>query len=393
MKQIKLSDLSQDKRNANKGTTEGHAIIEKSLSKLGTGRSIVVDKNGVIIAGNKTAIAAQSAGIDDATLVESDGTKLIVVQRTDLDLQHDSKAKELAIADNRASELSLNWDEDILLELSEEISVCEWFSGSEIESWGPVQDKIEEDLDEIVANCKGEDLYVSIGDVWFLGDHVLICRDSSIDDYFLKNSYDVVVYDPPWDASFDKNQFYNRGSQVLAFCDGATLGQVISYDKTCHWLFVWDCVSSWYTPNRPLRRGKFCLWMSDSSNISYNPDGAFYGDPNDAKTVSNSRGTYDYVPDPRGKHLSDVFSSPITRLHSDGSHKHEKPLDWIRMLIGNCSGSGNIFDPFLGSGTSLIAAEQLGRVCHGYEIDPFNCQIIIERWQAITGIDAVKADG
>jgi hypothetical protein len=112
---MKISDLIADSHNANKGNKRGHKVVAHSLKEYGAGRSILVDKAGRVIAGNKTASEAAGAGIEDVIVVESDGTKLVVVQRTDLDL-NDPKARALAIADNRASELGLEWDVAMLKE-------------------------------------------------------------------------------------------------------------------------------------------------------------------------------------------------------------------------------------------------------------------------------------
>ena len=81
-------------------------IVEDSLRNYGAGRSILLDKHGNIIAGNKTAEGAARIGLDDVIVVKTDGTKLVAVQRTDLDLTTDKAAKELAIADNRAGQVS-----------------------------------------------------------------------------------------------------------------------------------------------------------------------------------------------------------------------------------------------------------------------------------------------
>jgi len=82
---MKLSELQPDPENANKGTFRGRCAVEKSLLDCGAGRSIVTDKNGVILAGNKTAAAAQAAGLnEEMILVETDGSQLVVVRRTDL---------------------------------------------------------------------------------------------------------------------------------------------------------------------------------------------------------------------------------------------------------------------------------------------------------------------
>lgn len=115
IKQAKLSDLQPDRRNANKGTERGLKALDHSLRQYGAGRSILVDKHGRIIAGNKTTERAADLGLEDVIIVPTDGTKLVAVQRTDLDLETDKAARELALADNRVSELDLAWDVDQLL--------------------------------------------------------------------------------------------------------------------------------------------------------------------------------------------------------------------------------------------------------------------------------------
>jgi hypothetical protein len=103
---MKASELKQDNRNANKGTKRGRKMVADSLKEYGAGRSVLVDKDDRIIAGNKTV---DSAGDMPLQIVETDGSTLVVVKRTDLSLD-DPKARELAIADNRSSEVGLDWD-------------------------------------------------------------------------------------------------------------------------------------------------------------------------------------------------------------------------------------------------------------------------------------------
>lgn len=112
--EINLKDLIQDARNFNQGTEEGRNTVKESLGKLGAARSIVIDKNDVIIAGNKTVDAALAIGLNNAIVVETQGDKLLVVKRIDLDMQKDDKARELAFADNRTSQLGLSWDTEEL---------------------------------------------------------------------------------------------------------------------------------------------------------------------------------------------------------------------------------------------------------------------------------------
>jgi len=116
-KSVPISELSQDPRNANKGTARGRAMLADSLAEYGAGRPPWVDRNGVIGGGNKTIEAAAALGHKRVRVVRTDGRTLVVVQRTDLDLEKDEKAMELAIADNRTGELGISWDPEILATL------------------------------------------------------------------------------------------------------------------------------------------------------------------------------------------------------------------------------------------------------------------------------------
>ncbi len=108
--------IKLDKKNANRGTERGRDLLEKSLADLGAGRSILLDKDGNVIAGNKTYEAAEKLGLP-VKVVETDGAELVAVKRTDLDLAEDAgKARQLAIMDNRAGELDLEWDHEKLIE-------------------------------------------------------------------------------------------------------------------------------------------------------------------------------------------------------------------------------------------------------------------------------------
>src|SRR4051794_12692569 len=109
----RVADLNTDPQNANLGTDRGRQAIARSLREHGAGRSVVTDRHGVIIAGNKTVEQAKLLQLA-VTVVKTDGTELIVVQREDLDLATDARARALAIADNRTGELDLAWDPEQL---------------------------------------------------------------------------------------------------------------------------------------------------------------------------------------------------------------------------------------------------------------------------------------
>jgi hypothetical protein len=118
---IPIGDLAPDDNNANRGTARGRKMLKGSLKKLGAGRSILVDKNFTTIAGNKTLDEAKKQGFKRVVVVDSAGDTLVAVRRTDLDVQ-DKKGQELAIADNRVSEVDLSWDTDVLKQTGAELT-------------------------------------------------------------------------------------------------------------------------------------------------------------------------------------------------------------------------------------------------------------------------------
>ena len=107
---IDIEELAQDQHNFNKGNDQGRALMERSLTELGAGRSILIDRNGNIIAGNKTQEAAIKAGIKKVRVIETTGDELVAVQRTDVDIDS-AKGRELAFVDNLATQVNLTWDE------------------------------------------------------------------------------------------------------------------------------------------------------------------------------------------------------------------------------------------------------------------------------------------
>lgn len=138
----KISDLIPDANNYNKGTEFGSGLIAKSIQKNGLGRSLLLDKNGKVIAGNKTLEGTVAAGFNDEDIivVKTDGTKLVVVQRTDLDLDT-RKGKEMALADNATAKSNLSWDYEML---------GADFQTDELQAWGVFADEVEvEENDEV----------------------------------------------------------------------------------------------------------------------------------------------------------------------------------------------------------------------------------------------------
>ena len=107
---IDIEQLAQDQHNFNKGTEQGQELMERSFKEMGAGRSILIDKNGNIIAGNKSQKAAIAAGIKKVRIIETTGDELVAVKRTDVDIDS-AEGRKLAYLDNLTTQVNLTWDE------------------------------------------------------------------------------------------------------------------------------------------------------------------------------------------------------------------------------------------------------------------------------------------
>lgn len=188
-KVINIEELVQDDHNFNKGTEAGAKLIEKSFADHGAGRSVLLDKDNRLIAGNKATKGAIASGIKKVRLIETTGDELIAVKRTDISL--DSKeGREMAMLDNLTTQVNMSWDK---VELETVAEQCQGFDvsqfGFDIDSLPSAQvsdgnsgnssrakkqakeDDFDDKKDQIHVLCKP-------GDVWQLGEHRLMCGDS-----------------------------------------------------------------------------------------------------------------------------------------------------------------------------------------------------------------------
>lgn len=115
---ISIDEALQDPKNANMGTERGREALPKSISAHGAGRSVLLDKNGKAIAGNKTLLAAKEAGVAEIVVVRSSGERIVAHLREDLDLEDpdDPSARLLAYADNQIGRVSLEFDALVIQE-------------------------------------------------------------------------------------------------------------------------------------------------------------------------------------------------------------------------------------------------------------------------------------
>ncbi len=143
-----ISSLQSDHKNARRRTDRSSTLIKESISRYGAARSIVIDEENRVLAGNGTIEGAKAAGIKNVRIIETDGDEIIAVKRTGLS---EEDKVGLALADNRTSDLS-EWDQEMLHQLSEEHDISNWFNESDLAELGATAP----DFDAATEDDQGE---------------------------------------------------------------------------------------------------------------------------------------------------------------------------------------------------------------------------------------------
>jgi hypothetical protein len=201
---LRLIDLQADPHNANRGTDRGRAALERSLRDYGAGRAVLIDRHGRIIAGHKTIDQARRLNIP-LRVVKTDGQHLIAVQRDDLDLRTDPRARALAIADNRVGELDLEWDVAMLKQLhADGLDLSAFWTADEFATLFAEPTTGLTDENAVVEPGPTD---IVRGEFLVLGRHRLLCGDAtSAGDVtrLLDGATPVVMAtDPPYGVSYN----------------------------------------------------------------------------------------------------------------------------------------------------------------------------------------------
>jgi DNA modification methylase len=419
-----IADLKPDDKNANRGNVRGTGMLEESLRKFGAGRSILIDKNNRVIAGNKTLEGAASIGLEDVQIVESDGTRLIAVKRTDLDLD-DPKTRELAIHDNRVGQVNLEWDAAVLAELAQEgVNLDHLWSEDELTALladvagapAPLLGDPDEIPEVVETRCKP-------GDLWKLGEHRLQCGDSTKAEDVARlmcGGRAVCMWtDPPYGVSivggnrrqYEAERIAERGKSATIQNDTKADLPELLYGAFSLAGEVLEPGAPYYCARPP---GEHSFLFADAirklgwklhQELQWVKGNMVLGHSD--YHLKHETIMYGWIPGPgrsgRGNHegsrwFGDNSQTSVMELPLGESPDHPS-MKPVALLVAHLTNStpvgGAVYDPFLGSGTTLIACEQLGRRCYGMEVDPHYCDVILTRWENATGKTAermVKAD-
>jgi len=370
---ISIAQLSLDPKNARKHSEKNLKAIAASLEKFGQRKPIVVHR-GVVLAGNGTVEAAKSLG----------WTEIEVAEVPD-DWDNDT-AKAYALADNRTAELA-EWDESELAKQLLELQDADWDItelGFEVPALADIEPVDEDEIPEPPAEPK-----TKLGDIYQLGRHRLMCGDStdkaSVERLMDGAKADMVYTDPPYgmDLDTDYSQMAGGGGKKYDNVIGDNkqfnaqpLLEMFSY---CKEIFLWgaDYYVETLDRNYP-NLGSWIIWdkYSDSERMGL-LDGRF------GSTFETCWS--------KTKHKREIARVLVTTNYTARGdetriHPTQKPVALAQWFFDRWAKDGtNIVDLFLGSGSTLIACEQANKTCFGMELDPKYCDVIVTRWENLTG--------
>jgi len=389
----KIADLKPDQNNARKHNPRNIGMISRAIGRVGVGRSIVIDEEGNILAGNGTVEALAECGIEKVRVVETDGNEIVAVQRKGLSPEQKT---ELSIADNRTAELA-DWDVDVLKEINIEMPdlLENMFMPLELDellnldSNGVGYQEGEDDAPEPPA-----DPTTKTGDLYQLGEHRLMCGDSTdketVDILMDGQKADMVFTDPPYNVDYGISKKPRHKIRTIEN-DKQTDGE---WERFCKELFSRlkeHCIGDIYMWGASSPEGmKMRLWLTEmgchwSATIIWKKQQLVLSPAKYQRIYEPCfYGWFDKSSFRADRKQVEVWE--IDRPHDSKLHPTMKPIELCGKGIANSSISkGIVLDLFGGSGSTLIACEKLDRKCYMMEIDPAYCDVIVTRWEEFTG--------
>ena len=408
---LRIEQVTCARRNPRRHSDSQIAQIARSIEAFGFSIPIVVDRSNNVVAGEGRIRAALLLGISEIPVIR-------------LESLTDAQAKALRIADNRLAELS-TWDDRLLAETLQELSLINIEFSLEVTGFAnpEIDFRIQglsapadaPDPADNIPNPPQQVPVTKLGDVWRLGRNTVLCGDA-----LLAGSYEtllcgehahMIFSDPPYNVAINghatgRGHIQHRDfsmavgeldrAEFTAFLQNVcTLMARHSIDGAIHFLCM-----DWRHVGELLEAGRLtytelkniCIWVKDNGGL-----GSLYRSRHELVFVFK-HGTAPHRNNVQlgkyGRNRTNVWEYPcagtFSRQSEEGNlaalHPTVKPVAMVADAILDCSARGDIvLDPFLGSGTTLIASERVGRVCRGIEIDPLYVDVVIRRWQAYTG--------
>jgi DNA modification methylase len=374
-------------RNARTHSDAQVAEIAGSIRTFGFTNPILAGEDGDVIAGHGRLAAARLLGLREVPVIPLLG--LSEIQR-----------RQLMLADNRIA-LNAGWDAELLQIELKDLSEL----GADLSGLGFTQKELAAalsggrstgltDEDEIPAIAE-----VAIsrpGEIWCLGPHRIACGDCTKPEVVSALLHSekplLMVTDPPYGVNYDPTWRHRSGVNK-----SSRIGKVQN-DERADWTpawklfpgsiaYVWHGALHATTVERSLIAADFSI----RAQIIWAKERLVIG-----------RGDYHWQHEPcwyavrsKGNWTGDRKQTTLWTISSGGQdtetvHGTQKPVECMRRpMLNNTEHGQTIFDPFLGSGTTLIAAETCGRLCRAIEIDPLYVDVAVRRWQAFTGQSAM----
>jgi DNA modification methylase len=409
-----VTELVLDSRNPRQHSQRQVNQLADSIREFGFVMPVVADGKGQVVVGHGRVLAAKKLRMPRIPVIE---------------IRHLSPAqlKAFKIADNRLAQ-NAHWDERLLgeslLELKEldrdfDLTIT-GFSLPEIDL--AIQKLSETTVEDDDASSETGVQVCQLGDVWELGGHHVHCGDTTSEATFERlmtdDRADVVFVDPPYNVRIDghasgkgkvRHREFAQGSgelsreEFIRFLDGCcTLLKNYSKNGAIHFVCMdWKHLDELLTAGREVytELKNIVAWVKSTAGM-----GSLYRSQHEFICVFKS-GT--------GRHINNIElgkngrnRTNVWRYDSAGTqsrkgnnvlelHPTVKPVQLVMDALLDCSNRGDVvLDCFLGSGTTLLAAERTGRICRGIELDPLYVDTAIRRWQNLTGRHAVRmADG
>ena len=375
-----INSLLSDHKNARRRTDRSAELIKESLQRYGAARSIVIDEDNRILAGNGTIEGAKAAGIKNVRIIETDGTEVIAIKRSGL--SEDEKVG-LALADNRTADLS-EWDQAMLHSLSQEHDLSPWFNQEDLNELLAVTELPPEegktDPDDVPE--PPADPITKPGDLWILGNHRLLCGDSTdvlaVERLMDGAKVDLLYTDPPYGISIvgDKGSVGGRKLAKVGIYEPVAGDDTIEVA-----LEAIQVIKTLKAKVEIIWGGNYYANALDNSSCWVVWDKDNTGNFADAELAWTNQKTAVRIFKHTWNGMIKASEHGQKRVHP--TQKPVKLAEWCFEQYGkDCK---TVLDLFCGSGSTLIACETIRKSGYMMELSPAYCDVICRRYLDFVG--------